>query len=85
MFKQVKKNGFEKSKAATKKLEELEMDASDMHFSHKAQLRRKKKVKKHFDYEYNDESVNEPEKNYCINFFNVLMNQAIMTTEECFQ
>lgn len=87
-LKSFKEDGFVKSKAAAKKLaDELEMDASDMQFSRETSLRRKK-VKKHFDYECNDESnesVIDPEENYRINFFNVLIDQAIMSTEERFQ
>lgn len=84
-LKTFKEEGFEKSKAAAKKLaDELEMDASDMHFPRKTTLRRKK-IKKQFDYECNDENISEPEENYRINFFNVLLDQAIMSTEERFQ
>jgi hypothetical protein len=80
-----KENGFQMSEISAKALaEELEMSDAEMVFPTAVSLRRKR-VKKQFSYESEDESVQDPKEKYRIGFFNVLMDQAIMSFNERFE
>lgn len=80
-----KENGFQMSEIAAKELaKELEMSDTEMVFPTIVSLRRKR-VKKQFSYESEDESVQDPREKYRIGFFNVLMDQAIMSFNERFE
>jgi hypothetical protein len=79
-----KESGLPGSIATAKVLaDELEMTPEEMTFPREADVRRRRK-KTQFSYEAPDEPVENPEDDYRINFFNVLMDQAIMSFEERF-
>ena len=79
-----KDEGFEQSKVAAKELaEELEMTQEEAVFPAAVSMRRKR-TKKLFSYEAEDESVHDPEEHYRVGFFNVLTDQAIMSLQERF-
>jgi hypothetical protein len=79
-----KNSGLQSSITAAKELaEELEMNPEEMTFPQRADVRRRRK-KTQFSYESPDESIDNPEDDYRINFFNVLMDQATMSFDERF-
>lgn len=83
-LKDYKKNGFSLAKHAARKLAmELEIDENLIKFPESVSKRRKK-VKKQFDYEAEDEQISDPEHNFRVNFFNVLLDQALMSIQERF-
>ena len=82
----LKENGFQASEIAAKSLaEELEMSDEEMGFPTIVTSLRRKRVKKQFLYDSEDESVQDPREKYRIGFFNVLMDQAIMSFNERFE
>lgn len=80
-----KKTGFLSAKITAKELaEELEMGPDDMFFP-QAKTVRRKKVKRQFEYESHDDPIADPEEKFRIEFFNVLLDQALMSLTERFQ
>ena len=59
------------------------MAEADMTFKQESSVRRKK-TKRQFSYEAMDESVSDPYDKYKVDFFNVLMDQCIMSLNERF-
>lgn len=79
-----KETGFSSAEIIAKELaEELEMSTDEIKFSTEKTIRRRK-VRKQFDYECADETVTDPKEKFRIEFFNVLMDQAIMSLNERF-
>lgn len=82
---QYKENGFQSAQLTAKKLAaELEMTQDEMNFPAEASVRRKR-TKKQFSYEAEDESMHDPKEKFRIEFFKVLMDQAIMSLKERFK
>ena len=81
-----KANGFINSKiAASGLIEELEMRPDEAVFPSALSLWRRRVKRQSLD-ETEDESVHDPEEGFCIEFFNVLMDQAaLMSLSERFK
>ena len=82
---QFKADGFVNSKiAASGLVEELEMRPDEAVFPSASSLRRRRVKRQSLD-ETEDQSVHDPEKRFRIEFFNVLMDQAVMSLSERFE
>lgn len=82
--KRFKENGLTGAVIDAKELAaELQMTADEMTFKQECSLRRRK-VKRQFSYEAFDETVENPYDKYRIEFFNVIMDQCIMSLSERF-
>ena len=80
-----KADGFINSKiAASGLIEELEMRPDEAVFPSASSLRRRRVKRQSLD-ETEDESVHDPEERFRIEFFNVLMDQALMSLSERFE
>ena len=79
-----KDNGLASALIAAKELaDELQMAEADKTFKQECSMRRRK-TKRQFSYEAMDESVSDPYDKYKVDFFNVLMDQCIMSLNERF-
>lgn len=83
-LKTYKESGFKSAKVSAKELvEELQMSSDEIHFPASTSLR-KRTVRRQFQYKSCDEAIVDPKEKYYIEFFNVLMDQAIMSITERF-
>ena len=82
---ELKEIGSHGSKISAKELaEELEMSTEETTFPPAVSIQRKR-TKKMFSYEAEDESIHDPEEKFRIDFFNVLMDQAVMSSNDRFE
>jgi len=84
-MKKYKENGFVSAQiSATELAQELEMEPDEIKFPAATSLRRRK-VHKQFDYESTDESLTDSKEKYRVEFFNVLLDQAVMSMTARFE
>src|SRR5215469_7461882 len=82
---QYKENGFDTAQISARELaQELEMDPDELTFP-AATSSRRRKVGKQFDYESMNESLTDPKEKYRVEFFNVLLDQAITSLNARFE
>lgn len=84
-LKTYKETGFELAQTAAKELAaELEMNSDEIAFPAPQSMRRRK-IRRQFEYECQDEPISDPKEKYRIEFFNVLLDQAIMSMNARFE
>ena len=84
-MKKYKENGFVSAQISARELaQELEMEPDEIIFPAATSLRRRK-VPKQFDYESIDESLTDAKEKYRVEFFNVLLDQAVTSLTARFE
>ena len=84
-MKKYKENGFVSAQILARELaQELEMEPDEIIFPAATSLRRRK-VPKQFDYESIDESLTDAKEKYRVDFFNVLLDQAVTSLTARFE
>ena len=86
-FEGYRESGFDGALVAAKELaRELEMSADEMLIADECAVRRKR-VRKQFSYESDDQSVKvtDPTENFRVSFFLVLLDKALVSLNERFQ